>query len=148
MSLKVKLMDDFKKSMKEKDVVKKRTITLVRGDIKQKEVDTREELNDEQILDIIAKQVKQRRDSIEEFKKGDRQDLVEESQLEIAVLMGYLPEQLSEEEVRKVVLSVIEEVGATSPKDIGKVMPQVIAKTKGKADGKMISKLVKEMLNK
>jgi len=148
MSLKVKLMDDFKKSMKEKDVVKKRTITLVRGDIKQKEVDTREELNDEQILDIIAKQVKQRRDSIEEFKKGDRQDLVEESQLEIAVLMGYHPEQLSEEEVRKVVLSVIEEVGATSPKDIGKVMPQVIAKTKGKADGKMISKLVKEMLNK
>lgn len=148
MSLKVKLMDDFKKAMKEKDVVKKRTITLVRGDIKQKEVDTREELNDEQILDIIAKQVKQRRDSIEEFKKGDRQDLVDESQQEIEVLLGYLPEQLSEEELKEVVLSVIEEVGATSPKEIGKVMPKVIAKTKGKADGKMISKLVKEMLSK
>ena len=148
MSLKVKLMDDFKKSMKEKDVVKKRTITLVRGDIKQKEVDTREELNDEQILDIIAKQVKQRRDSIEEFKKGDRQDLIDESQLEIDVLLGYLPEQLSEEDLKKVVVSVIEEVGATSPKEIGKVMPKVIAKTKGKADGKMISALVKEMLSK
>lgn len=147
MSLKAKLMDDLKTAMKEKDTVKKSTVTLVRSAIKQVEVDTREELNDEQIIEIIARQVKQRRDSIEEFKKGDRQDLVEQSEKELAILMEYLPQQLTEEEVKDIVTAVIEETGASSMKEMGKVMPQVIARTKGRADGKLVSQFVKEALS-
>jgi len=147
MSLKVKLMDEFKTAMKEKDVVKKNTITLVRSAIKQIEVDNRVELNDEQVIEIIVKQVKQKKDAIEEFKKGNREDLVEETEKEIAILMTYLPEQMSEDEVKTIVVSTIEETGATSAKDMGKVMPIVIQKTKGRADSKLVSKLVKELLN-
>lgn len=140
-------MDDFKQAMKDKDAIKKSTITLVRSAIKQIEVDTREDVTDEAVVEIIAKQVKQKRDALEEFKKGGRQDLVDEAEQEIDILMEYLPKQLTEEEVRKIVTSVIEEVGAVSPKDMGKVMPKVIGKTKGRADGKMVSQLVKEQLN-
>ncbi|WP_105619832.1 GatB/YqeY domain-containing protein [Vallitalea okinawensis] len=147
MSLKAKLMDDLKTAMKEKDTVKKSTVTLVRSAIKQVEVDTREELNDEQVIEIIARQVKQRRDAIEEFKKGDRQDLVEQSEKELAILMEYLPQQLTEDEVQEIVKAVVEETGASSMKEMGKVMPKVIARTKGRADGKLVSQFVKEALS-
>ncbi len=147
MSLKERLMEEFKTSMKEKDIVRKNTITMVRSAIKQIEVDNRVELNDEQVVEIIVKQVKQKKDAIEEFKKGNRNDLVEETEKEISILMTYLPEQLSEEEVRGLVASAIEETGATSSKDMGKVMPIVIQKTKGKADSKLVSQLVKELLS-
>lgn len=146
MSIKDRLIADLKVAMKEKDSIRKSTITLLRAAVKQQEVDKRIELNDEDILDIIAKQVKQKRGAIEEFQKGDRADLIEEAQNEIAVLMNYLPEQMSEEELKKVVESIIAKVGASTPKDMGKVMGALMPEIKGKADSKLASKYVKELL--
>lgn len=141
MSLKVKLMDDLKISMKNKDKLKKNSITMVRSAIKQREVDERIELDDNMILDIISKQVKQKRDSINEFKKGNRDDLVEQTQQEIDILMEYLPPQLSEEELEVIVKKAIDEVEASSMKDMGKIMGKVMPQIKGKADGGLVNKI-------
>ena len=120
MSLKQKLQEDLKSSMKNKDTVKKSVITLIRASIKQYEVDNRVELGDDEIVDLIAKQLKQTRDSREEFAKAGREDLVSKAEAEIEVLKEYLPQQLSEEELNKIVISTISEVGATSMKDMKK----------------------------
>ena len=117
MSLKEKLQEDLKSSMKNKDTIKKSVVTLIRAAIKQHEVDNRVELADDAIIDIISKQLKQRKDSLAEFEKANRDDLVEETKSEIQVLEGYLPQQLSEEELEKIVIETIAEVGATSMKD-------------------------------
>lgn len=146
MSLKERLMADLKEAMKEKNRLRKSVITMVRASVKQYEVDHRVELADEDILDIIVKQVKQKRDAIEEFAKGDREDLVEEAKAEIDVLMDYLPQQLTEEEITQIVSKVIDEVGANSVKDMGKVMAALMPKVKGRADGKVVNKIVKQFL--
>ena len=146
MSLKTKLQDDLKLAMKNKDTVKKSVVTLIRAEIKQREVDTRTELGDDEIIDVITKQLKQRRDAMTEFAKASRDDLVQEAEAEIEVLMEYLPRQLSKEELNKIVKETISEVGATSMKDMGKIMAAIKPKTKGRADGKMINELVKSNL--
>lgn len=141
MSLKQKLMDDLKLSMKNKDKLRKNSITMIRSAIKQKEVDERIELDDAAILDIISKQVKQKRDSINEFKKGNRDDLVEQTQQEIDILIEYLPPQLSEEELETIVKKAIDEVDASSMKDMGKIMGKVMPQIKGRADGSLVNKI-------
>ena len=146
MSLKEKLQEDLKSSMKNKDTVKKSVVTLIRAAIKQHEVDNRVELADDAIIDIISKQLKQRKDSLAEFEKANRDDLVEETKSEIQVLEGYLPQQLSEEELEKIVIETIAEVGATSMKDMGKIMAIIKPKTAGRADGRKINELVKKNL--
>lgn len=146
MSIQDKLMDDLKTSMKTKNKLRKDVITMVRAAIKQREVDERVELSDEDIIDIISKQVKQKKDSISEFQKGDRQDLVELTEKEIDILLEYLPKQLSEEEVDEIVKETIDEVGAESVKDMGKVMNGVLPKIKGRADGSLVNKLVRQYL--
>lgn len=146
MSLKDKLMQDLKTAMKEKDKIKKSVITLIRSSVKQYEVDNRAELSDEGVLELISKQLKQRRDAITEFEKGNRQDLVEEAEKEIEILLSYLPKQFTEDEVREIVKATIEELGAQGPKAMGKVMGALMPKVKGKADGKIVSKVVKELL--
>ena len=146
MSLKEKLQEDLKTSMKNKDTVKKSVVTLIRAAIKQHEVDNRVELADDAIIDIISKQLKQRKDSLAEFVKANRDDLVEETKSEIQVLEGYLPQQLSEEELEKIVIETIAEVGATSMKDMGKIMTAIKPKTAGRADGRKINELVKKNL--
>ncbi|MBB6217930.1 hypothetical protein HNQ80_004066 [Anaerosolibacter carboniphilus] len=146
MSLKEKLMDDLKIAMKEKDQLRKSVITMIRASIKQYEVDKRAELDDEGILDIMTKQVKQKRDAIEEFAKGNRQDLVDEAKAEIDVLMEYLPQQLTEEEMKQIVSEVVREVGATTAKDMGKVMSALMPRVKGRADGKILNQVVKQFL--
>ncbi|NLJ78495.1 MAG: GatB/YqeY domain-containing protein [Tissierellia bacterium] len=146
MSLKDRLMEDLKDSMKNKDTIKKNTITMVRAAIKQREVDERIELGDEDILDIISKQVKERNNAIEEFKKGDRQDLVDSTHEEIEILMSYLPEQLTEDEIGELVQETIEEVNAESMKDMGAVMQAIMPKVKGRADGKMVNQIVRQKL--
>ena len=146
MSLKEKLQEDLKSSMKNKDTVKKYVVTLIRAAIKQHEVDNRVELADDAIIDIISKQLKQRKDSLAEFVKANRDDLVEETKSEIQVLEGYLPQQLSEEELEKIVIETIAEVGATSMKDMGKIMAAIKPKTAGRADGRKINELVKKNL--
>lgn len=147
MSLKDILMQDLKAAMKDRDTVKKSTITMIRAAIKQYEVDNRTEIDDEGIIELIAKQLKQKRDAIEEFKKGGREDLVEEAQSEIEILLNYLPKQLSEQEITEIVKTIIDEVGANNPKDMGKVMAALMPKVKGKADGKLVSRIVKEILS-
>ena len=147
MSLKNKLMEDMKTAMKNKDTIRKNTVTMVRSAVKQREVDERVELSDDDILEIIAKQVKERRMAIEEFKKGSRQDLVDVTESEIEILLEYLPKQLTEEEVESIVKETIEEIGATSIKDIGLIMKSVMPKIKGKADGNMVNKAVRKVLN-
>lgn len=147
MSLKDQLMDDLKVAMRDKEKLRKSVITMLRSAVKQVEVDERRELDDEAILDIIAKQIKQKNNAIIEFGNGNRPDLVEEAQEEIKVLMTYLPEQLSLEEIQVLVQKTIAEVGASSMKDMGKVMGIVSAATKGRADGKTISECVKAALS-
>jgi uncharacterized protein YqeY len=147
MSLKEKLMEDLKDSMKSKDVIKKNTITMVRAAIKQKEVDERIELSDEAVLDIISKQLKEKRSAIEDFRRGNRQDLVELTEKEINILLQYLPKQLSEEELEKILIEIIQEINATSMKDIGKIMKVVMPKVKGRADGNMVNNIAKKILN-
>ena len=146
MSLKQKLQEDLKSSMKNKDTNKKSVITLIRASIKQYEVDNRVELGDEEIVDLIAKQLKQTRDSREEFAKAGRDDLVSKAEAEIEVLKEYLPQQLSEEELNEIVISTISEVGATSMKDMKNIMSSIMPKVKGRADGKLINELVKKNL--
>lgn len=146
MSLKEKLQEDLKSSMKNKDTVRKSVVTLIRASIKQYEVDNRVELGDDEIIDIISKQLKQRNDALEEFAKANREDLVKETESEIEVLKEYLPQQLSEEELNEIVKFTISELGATSMKDMGKIMAAIRPKTKGIADGKLINKLVKANL--
>ena len=148
MLLKDQLMEDLKVAMKEKDVVRKTTITMLRAAVKQVEVDQRVDLEDEDVIQIIAKQIKQKRAAIEEFEKADRQDLVDEAHQEIKVLEAYLPEQLSEEALKAIIADAVAETGATTPKEMGKVISLVSGKTKGRADGKLIATLVKEMLSK
>lgn len=147
MSLKEQLMADLKVAMREKDAIRKATITMVRAAILQNEKDNKVELNDEDVLGVIAKQVKQRKDAFGEFEKAQREDLMEQTQKELDVLMDYLPKQLTEEEVRSIVLETMNEVGATTMKDMGKVMAAVMPKVKGKTDGAIINKHVKDLLN-
>jgi len=146
MSLKDKLMEDLKVSMRSGDKIKKNVITMIRAAIKQKEVDERIELDDEAIIDIISKQVKQKKDAIEDFKKGQRQDLVELTENEINILLSYLPQQLTESELEEIVKLTIEELGVDSVKDIGKVMSNVMPKVKGRADGSMVNNIVRRFL--
>jgi len=149
MSLKERLTEDMKHAMKEKEVGKLRlsVIRMVRANIKNVEIDRKQELSEDEVLDVLAKEVKMRRDSLEEFKKGNRPDLVAALEQEIVILMNYLPEQLSETEVRTLVASAVAESHAVSPKEMGKVMAVLMPKVKGRADGKLISTIVREMLN-
>ena len=147
MSLKERLMADLKDAMKNKDKLRKDVITMVRAAIKQKEVDERVELDDADIENIISKQLKEKKSSIEEFKKGNRQDLVDQTNAEIEILLKYLPEQLSDEELKEIIKKVIDEKEITSMKDIGKLMKNVMPLIKGKADGKQVNVIAKELLN-
>ncbi|MGV8147111.1 MAG: GatB/YqeY domain-containing protein [Alkaliphilus sp.] len=147
MSLKDKLADDIKRAMKNKDVLAKNIITLVRADIKRLEVDNRIELDDSGIEKVIVKQVKHLRKALDEFTRANRADLIEQTQKEIAFLENYLPKQLSEKEITDIVQESIKVTNATSMKDMGKVMGLVSEKTKGRADGKVISQMVKKHLN-
>ena len=145
--LKEKLMDDLKDAMKEKDEIKKNTVQMVRAAILQIEKDKGIEVTDEMIVDIIAKEVKKRKDAQVEFEKGGREDLISQNQKEIVVLSSYLPKQLSIEEIEEIVKCVISEVGATSLKDMGMVMKASKEKIGAAADGKSINEAVKKLLS-
>ena len=146
MSLKEQLTADMKEAMKNKEKERLAVIRMVRGAIRQQEIDGQKELGEEDVIAVISKEVKMRRDSIEEFQKGGREDLVEKTQAEIDVLLPYLPAQLSEDEVRELVKAAVEQTGASTPKDMGKVMGVLMPKVKGRADGKMVNTIVKSFL--
>lgn len=146
MSLKEQLMNDMKDAMKNHEKDRLAVIRMVRGAIRQQEIDGQKELGDEDVIAVLSKEVKMRKDSMEEFKKGGREDLVEKTQAEIDVLMPYLPAQLSEEEVRELVKAAVEQTGAATAKDMGKVMGALMPKVKGRADGKMVNTIVRSFL--
>lgn len=148
MSLNDKLAEDLKQAMRDKDKIRKSVVTMLRAAIKQIEVDERRELTDSDVIDIIAKQIKQKKGAIEDFEKGGREDLVEMTKNEIDILMTYLPKQLSEAEILELIDKAIQETGASSMKDMGKVMGIISESTKGKADGKLVADLVKKSLSK
>lgn len=147
MTLKEKLMDDLKSAMRNKEKRRKDTITLLRAAVKQREVDERQEMADDEILALIGKQVKQKRESIKDFQKAERVDLVEQAEEEIEILLAYLPEQLTEEEIDELVREAIAQTGASSMKDMGRIMGVVMPKVKGRADGSLISQSAKKLLN-
>lgn len=146
MSLKEQLTNDMKEAMKNHEKDRLAVIRMVRGAIRQQEIDGQKELGDEDIIAVLSKEVKMRKDSMEEFKKGGREDLVEKTQAEIDVLMPYLPAQLSEEEVRELVKAAVEQTGAVTAKDMGKVMGVLMPKVKGRADGKRVNTIVRSFL--
>lgn len=146
MTLKDKLMEDLKASMKNKDSVRKNTITMIRAAIKQLELDQRKELEDDEVLEIISKQLKEKRNALEDFKKAERQDLIDLTEEEINILLEYLPKQLSDKELRQIVIKTIDELGAKDLKDMGKIMKSIMPKIKGKADGGRVNKIVREIL--
>ena len=138
MSLKDKLMDDLKSAMKDKDTVRKNAVQMVRASVLQVEKDNKITLDDEGVIEVVAKEVKKRKDVLPEYEKSGRQDLIDELTREIEVLMVYLPQQMSEEEIEALVIDAIAQTEAKSMKDIGKVMAVIMPQTKGKADGKVI----------
>lgn len=148
MSIKDQLTEDMKQAMKDRENGKLRlsVIRMVRANIKNLEINEKKELNDDEVLAVLMKEVKMRQDSLEEFQKAGREELVEQAKGEIEILKKYLPEALSDEELKGIVADVIAEVGAATIKDMGKVMPAVMAKTKGRADGKRINAIVRELL--
>jgi len=145
-SLKDKLMEDLKRALKSGDKVRRSVIRLLMAAIKNSEIARQADLTDSDILGIIAKEVKQRHESIEAFKQGNRQDLVAQEEVELAVLEEYLPQQMTRDEIISAARKVIAEVGAQGPGDKGKVMPRLIPQLKGKADGREINEIVTELL--
>ena len=147
-ALKQKLTDDLKQAMRGGDKVRRSVIRLVQAAIKNAEIARQATLEDADILGIMAKEVRQRKESIEAFKQGNRQDLVAQEEAELAILQEYLPQQITREEVMAEARRVIEEVGAQGLSDKGKVMPKLIAQLKGRADGREINAVVTELLQK
>ena len=147
MSLKGQITEDMKSAMKAGEKDRLRVVRLILAAIKQIEVDTRAELDDTAVLGVITKMVKQRRDSVEQFENGNREDLAAIERAEIVVLETYLPEQLSADEIAVLVDDVIQAAGATGIRDMGKVMGQIKAKAAGRADMGAVSAIIKERLN-
>lgn len=148
MTLKERLQEDWKTALKSKDKFKASTISMAKSAVLFAEKTDGVELDDAKVVDVLAKEVKQRRDSVLEFEKGNRQDLVDQTKAEIEILLNYLPQQLSESEISDIVRKAVDEMGANSMKDMKAVMAIVTPATKGRADGKMVSKLVRDSLNK
>lgn len=145
--LKEKLLEDLKIAMKEKDAITKNTIQMIRAAILQTEKDKQIELDDNGILEIISKQVKQKNDALEQFEKADRQDLVEQTKLEINILKEYLPKQLSRKEVEQIVVDLSRTLGISDMKGMGTLIKSAKAKIGAGSDGKTISEVVKKVLN-
>ena len=146
MKLKEKLQNDLKDAMRSGDDLRKRTLRMVLSSIRLSEVEKRRELDDDEVLSIIQKEVKTRKESIEEAKHADRPDLVEATEAEIGVLEVYLPQQLSEEELETLAKEAIAEVGATNVREMGQVMKVLIPRLKGRATGQQASQVVRKLL--
>ena len=148
MSLKEQLAQDLKLSMKEKDTVKNNAVQSIRAAIKQVEIDTRAELDEAGVIDVVAKELKRRKDVLPEYEKSGRDDLITDLKKEIDIIMGYLPSQLSHDELDEIVKAAVDATGASSMKDMGKIMAAVMPQIKGRADGKAVNEIAKNYLNK
>lgn len=146
MQVSEKLSDDYKEALKAGDKGRVSILRMIKAAVKNKEIEKGSSLSDDEIYAILRSFVKRAGESIEQFSKAGRTDLAEKEKEELSIMQGYLPRQLSEEEIRKLVKEVISETGASGMKDMGKVMKAVMAKTKGQADGKLVNTIVKETL--
>lgn len=146
MNLSERLNEDMKQAMKSKDKFKLSNIRMVRSTIKNLEIDLKRSLDDNEVLDIISREIKQRKDALQDFEKAGRDDLVADAKAEIEFLSAYLPEQLSEEEIKVIVQQTIQETGASSKAEMGKVMSALMPKVKGRADGKLVNQVVQQFL--
>ena len=146
-NLKEKINSEMISAAKARDKIRLSTIRMIKAALHNKEIDLKRELNDEELLQVLSSIVKQRKDSIEQFGKAGRTDLVEKEEEELKVVQGFMPEQLSEEEIETEIEKAIEEVGAVSIKEMGKVMKVVMSKLTGRADGKIVSEKVKAKLS-
>ena len=146
--LKEKLQQEMKEALKSGDSQKRTLLGMVLSAVKNKEIEKRNELNDDDVIAVISSEIKKRKDAVAQFEKGGRPELAEGERKEAEMLMAYMPEQMSEEEIRTEVKKAIVETGAKDIKEMGKVIGAVMAKVKGKADGQMVNRLVKEELSK
>jgi hypothetical protein len=147
MSLREKLMEDMKEAMRSGDRTKLSVIRLLRSAITYEELARKKPLDDQDVLELVSRQVRQRRESIEEFRRGNRHDLVAKEEAELAVLASYLPKQLTREELVELAKAVIEEVGAKGPADKGKVMGRLMPQVRGRAEGSQVNAIVTELLS-
>ena len=146
MSIKETLQDDLKKAMRSGDVMRRSVIRMLRSEIHNREIESRKELDDNATIQLLGRQAQQRRDSIEAFEQAERDDLVEKERAELAVIMEYLPEQLTGEELLEIVRGAVEQVGASGPQDMGKVMGAVMPKVRGRAEGREVNRIALELL--
>ena len=146
--MKEQILNDLKSAMKSQDKERLSVIRMLKGAIQMEELNTKKELQDEDIIGIVAKQIKTRKESIQEFEKGNRNDLIEKTQAEITILEEYMPEQMSEEEVMAEIEKAFDLLKPTSPSDMGKLMGHLTPILKGKADMGMVSKIIRERLAK
>ncbi|MCI6265738.1 MAG: GatB/YqeY domain-containing protein [Erysipelotrichaceae bacterium] len=147
MNLVEKINDDVKQAMKSQDKEKLSVVRMVKSAVQLAKIELKHDLSGEEVIDVVAKQIKMRKDSIEEFTKAERNDLVEQYQREVEILNEYMPEQLSSEEVTKIIEEVFDKIKPTSPKQMGLIMKEITPKVKGKFDMGEISKIIKEKLN-
>jgi len=147
MSLEERIESEFKASLKKQDKIKLSTLRMLKADINNLKLQpNKNKLTDNEVIKIIQRQVKQHKDSIEQFEKGKRQDLVDKEKKELEILLTYMPEQMSEEELKKIITEVIKELEATDKSHMGKVIKTVMEKVKGKAEGKTVSRIVSSLL--
>ncbi|MBN8200596.1 GatB/YqeY domain-containing protein [Bacillus sp. CMF12] len=147
MSLLERLNEDMKQAMRNKEKEKLTVIRMIKASLQNEAIKLGEELNEEQELTVLSREVKQRKDSLHEFEKAGREDLVEKIRTELQYVELYMPKQLSEDEVSKIVAETVAETGASSKADMGKVMAAIMPKVKGKADGSLVNKLVQQHLS-
>jgi len=147
MSLKEKIQKDIKEALHNREELKISVLRMVSSILHNKEIDKKEELSEEEINKIIFSEIKKRKESIAQFEKADRKDLVDKEKKELEILKKYAPEQMSEEETRKIVEEVVSELGAENMKDMGNVMKETMKKVQGKADGSLVNKIVRELLS-
>ena len=146
MSIKDKLMEDLKTAMRSRDAARTGVLRYLRSEIHNQEIEDGRDLDDNGVMAVLGRQAKQRRDSIDAFKQGNRPDLVEKEEAQLAVIMGYMPQQLSDDEVAEIARGVIAEVGATGPGDMGRVMGAMMPQVRGKAEGRKVSQVVSTLL--
>jgi len=146
MNLSERLNEDMKALMKSGDKFALTVVRMLRSAVKNAEIDARKTLSDEEVMDILTREVKQRRDALQEFEKAGRDDLADQAKAEVEVIQRYMPQPLTEDELARVVQETIQEVGASSKADMGKVMSALMPKVKGRADGKQVNAVVQRLL--
>ncbi|MYA62845.1 MAG: GatB/YqeY domain-containing protein [Dehalococcoidia bacterium] len=146
MTMKTRLSDDMKQAMRNRDVLRRDVIRYLRSEVRNQEIRDQKELDDAGVIQVLSRQAQQRRDSIEVYRDADRQDLVEKEESELSVILSYLPQQMTSEEIADLVQQVVAEVGASGPADMGKVMGAIMPQVRGKAEGREVNAIVQQTL--